>query len=318
MTYIPFIRNRINSNFPFDIHEFINQFDKQSDFISESNHLLYFNEFYKDNQYIIIPRLIQASPTIMIMSYEEGESFDNLTLSDYHKYKLVTLFALFIRNNQHILNYNHGDLHKGNWKIKLCENNNHKIIIYDYGFCWRLSKDKEEAIELITETFESSDRTSNKIDIINLSNILEYLIIYEGNNKEEFKETINTFISDRIKDFEMHTFSPIRLFKLTIEFCLQENILIDPILIQCVIIAIQGQVLLEEFGMYSTKDNEITSYKVYRERYLDFMTICKTYDIFPEYITHLQNYLNKKQIEVNGMFDCIEMSEEIKQLALCK
>ena len=51
------------------------------------------------------------------MSYEESEKIDNNLLSPYKKYKLLNLLYLFIRNNEIILNYNHGDLHKGNWGI---------------------------------------------------------------------------------------------------------------------------------------------------------------------------------------------------------
>ena len=36
---------------------------------------------------IIIPRLIKCSSNIMIMSYEEGTPFDDLTCDNYSKYK---------------------------------------------------------------------------------------------------------------------------------------------------------------------------------------------------------------------------------------
>ena len=52
------------------------------------------------------------------MSYEEGISFEKSKINDYQKYKIVNLFHLFIRTNQMLKNYSHGDLHPGNWKIK--------------------------------------------------------------------------------------------------------------------------------------------------------------------------------------------------------
>ena len=53
----------------------------------------------------------------MIMSYEEGISYEDLQCDDYQKYKIVLLLTSFTRNNQQIYNFHHGDLHKGNWKI---------------------------------------------------------------------------------------------------------------------------------------------------------------------------------------------------------
>ena len=71
------------SQFPFDIFEFINQFNDQTNFINESNNLLHFQQEYKNNSLIIIPTLIKCSSSIMIMSYEEGISLDKSDLNDY-------------------------------------------------------------------------------------------------------------------------------------------------------------------------------------------------------------------------------------------
>ena len=97
LTWIPCINNQFKTKFPFDIHQFIQQFEQQSNFIQESNHLLQFHEFYKDNDSIVIPKLVKTSETIMIMSYEEGISYEESTLNKHEKYKLAVLFGLFTR-----------------------------------------------------------------------------------------------------------------------------------------------------------------------------------------------------------------------------
>ena len=316
INYIPLIKNLIQNNFPFDIYKFIDQFKEQSNFIIESNHLLHFKENYKNNDYIIIPELIQTSSSIMIMSYEEGIQFEKLNINKYQKYKIAALFTLFLKNNQHILNYNHGDLHKGNWKIKISENNDYKLIIYDFGFCWHLSPKNEKLINLITETFESSGRTTKSNDIENLTTIIKYLVIYDKEDKDNFYDRIHLYISNQIENLEMWIFSPILLFKIAIKFCLQENLLIDSTLIQCVIIGIQGQIIFEEYGLQSSKNNEISSYEVYRSRYLDLLTICKTYNIFTNYSNFITELLNEKQIKIDEIFDCIKMPDSIKKIAL--
>ena len=58
------------------------------------------------------------------MSYEaKGIRIDDSKLNEYEKNKIVNLYHLFVRNNQMIKNYNHGDLHNGNWKISINNEN---------------------------------------------------------------------------------------------------------------------------------------------------------------------------------------------------
>ena len=319
LTWLPCIHNQLKNIFPFDIHQFIDQFEQQSNFIKESNHLLLFQEFYKENDSIVIPKLIRLSETIMIMSYEEGISYENSTLNKHEKYKLAMLFGLFTRNNQHILNYNHGDLHKGNWKIiEDTINQNHKLVIYDFGFCWNVPKDKHHLIELTCDTFESSDRKPKKIDSENLTNILILLVVYNRENNNNLKERINDYVKQNIEESQIWTLSPIRLFKFAIELCISEDILIDPVMVQTIILSVQCQLLFQENGLQASATNEISSFEVYRGRYIDMLTFCKTKNIFHDYQQNMIHKLNDKQTKVEGVFDFISMPDSIKQLALNK
>ena len=318
ITWLPYIHNKFRNIFPFDIYQFIDQFEQQSDFIKESNNLLLFQEYYKDNDYIIIPKLVKVSETIMIMSYEEGISYEDSTLNKYEKYKLALLFGLFTRNNQHIFNHNHGDLHKGNWKIMEDDNNNHKLVIYDFGFCWSVPSEKHHLIELTYNTFESANRNLKNIDNENLAKILFSLVVYNREDKNNFKERVNDYVKTNIEASQIWNLSPIRLFKFTIELCLSENILIDPIMIQTIIILIQCQLIFQENGLQASSTKEFSSFEVYRGRYVDMLTFCKTKDIFHDYQKNIINKLNEKQTKVEGVFDFISMPDSIKQLALVK
>ena len=141
LLWFPCINIKCNSLFPFDIFEFIRQFKLQTNFVNEANHILYFTEEYKNNDFIIIPKLIKVSESILIMSYEPGTSLSEIKINDYHKNKIVNLYHLFVRNNHTILNYNHGDLHPGNWRIREDrETNKHRLIIYDFGYCWEIQE----------------------------------------------------------------------------------------------------------------------------------------------------------------------------------
>ena len=313
----PCINNKIRNTIPFDIHAFIDQFEEQSNFILECNNLLKFHEAYKNNDFIVIPHLISVVETIMIMSYEPGESFEECKLNKYQKNKLAMLFGLFTRNNQHILNYNHGDLHKGNWKIRVSEEDDHKLVIYDFGFCWSVPRDLHPLIELTYDTFESSDKEHRELQ--NIAVIMGSLVIYDRNDKAEFKKRVESFVQTNENDLMGGgRFVPMKLFKSAVELCLLERILLNPIMIQSIIVAIQVQLLLQEYGLQSSSKKDIQSYEVYRGRYIDFLTFCKTKDIFHDYQTNIINKLNDKQTKVEGVFDFIDMPDSIKALALAK
>ena len=317
MKCIPFINRILNQYFPFDINNFIDQFNEQTDFINESNHLLKFKEYYLDNDFIIIPELIKTSPSIMIMSYEEGVQFDKVEADNYHKYKIALLLASFARNNQHILNYHHGDLHKGNWKVRK-DNDNYKLVIYDFGFCWSVPTHKISIIDDITEIFENADSDIETIDISQMTNILSCYLKYDLKDEDQVKARILEYLETNIDSIKPWNINPSRLFKMTVNMCVVLNLVIDPMLIQALIILVQCQKIFSEFRMISSDTDEINSYEVYRSKYLDWITFYKTNNIFPEFSDFLTDILNKKQIEIDTIFDCIEMPDSIRLLALNK
>ena len=316
--YIPQVKQLIRNNLPFDIYSFINQFNEQSNFMNESNHLLQFKEYYQNNNFIIIPELIRCSESILVMSYEEGISFDELTIDSYHKSKIALLLVSFLRNNQHILNYHHGDLHKGNWKVRLSDDNNHKLVLYDYGFCWKVSHHKIQGINTITEIFEDSDINPESINIEKMTDVCKYLIQYNTQNETIIHQIIKNYLKNNINLIKPWVLNPSRLFKMVVQLCISENLMIDPTLIQTIIILIQCQKIFEEFKITSSDNDNILSYEVFRSRYLDWLTFYKTNHIFIEYSKFITNLLNQKQTEINSIFDCVEMPNCIQELALKK
>ena len=293
----PCFKRIYNRYFPFDIYGFIDQFMDQIDLIKETNHNLYFYKKYRDNPFIIIPEIYKISKNVLIMSYEEGVAFNDNDLTEYHKDKLANIFHLFIKTNLMFHNYNHGDMHPGNWKIRIDdEYNKNKIIIYDFGFCWQMPEDK---------FFENSNDISRDSSIESFSNILEHVIL---NNGVDYREKIHIFVSNRIHTIEPWKISPIKLFQCTVDFCIQESILIDPLLIQCIIILIQGEKIFEEYNLMSSDNNIISDYEVFRDRYLNILTFCETYSIFDEFKEYIIIKLNRLQIDVDNIFDTIDTS----------
>jgi len=315
---LPGFKKTLHDYFPFDINNFIDQFNEQSDFINESNHLLQFGEHYKNNDFIIIPELIKTSKSIMIMSYEEGESFDELDIDQYNKYKIALLLISFTKNNQHILNNHHGDLHKGNWKVMKGDDNEYKLVIYDFGFCWKVPNHKKGGIDKLTKIFEESDENPESINMEDMVDVLMYLLLYDMNDQLIIRDTIRMYLKNNISAIRPWVLNPTRLFKIIVDLCVTEDLLIDPVLIQSVILLIQCQKIFEEFRMLGTDKEEIESYEVFRSKYLDFLAFYKTYDIFSELSGLFSEILTEKQTEINNIFDCIEMPEHIRLLALNK
>jgi len=315
MKYIPFINRILNQYFPFDINNFIDQFNEQTDFINESNHLLKFKEYYLDNDFIIIPELIKTSSSIMIMSYEEGVPFDKVETCSYNKYKIALLLGSFTRNNQHILNYHHGDLHKGNWRVRK-DNDNYKLVIYDFGFCWSVPAHKIRIIDEMSEIFENADTDMKTIDTSQMADILSCFLKYDLKDEDQLKARILEYLETNIDSIKPWNINPSRLFKMTVNMCAELNLLIDPMLIQALIILIQCQKIFSEFRIISSDNDEINSYEVYRSKYLDWIAFYKTNHCFSEFSDFVTDILNKKQTEIQNVFDCIEMPESIRLLAL--
>lgn len=315
---LPFIKNLLDKEFPFDINSFIDSFDEQSNFIHESNNLLRFQENYKDNDYIIIPRLIRCSRNIMIMSYEEGIAYEDLKCDNYQKYKIAVLLTSFIRNNQQICNFYHGDLHKGNWKVRLCEDNKYKLVVYDYGFCWKVKeKHKQKHIDDSVNIFEDSDNNDDIFDYDMMTNVLCYLLKYDELDKEKYRDIVYHYLKNNTSLIKPWALNPSRIFKITVKLCSETGLKIDPLLIQAVIIVIQCQKILQEFRIISgDKQEDISSSEVYRVKYMDWISFYKTYNIFPEFSKLIQNRLNEVQIDVQNIFDVGDLPDSLKDLAL--
>ena len=131
LSLIPFVRNKLQYYLPININTFVIDFKFQVNLSNEANNLLTFNNIYKDTKYIIIPELFNFSKNIIIMSYEDGKYFSDSSVSDYLKQKIMILFRIFTKNNELITNFMHGDLHKGNWRIRIDKTNVY-IVLYDF------------------------------------------------------------------------------------------------------------------------------------------------------------------------------------------
>jgi predicted unusual protein kinase regulating ubiquinone biosynthesis (AarF/ABC1/UbiB family) len=123
------------------INEFIDNINLQLNYYQEAmNTILLKNNFINEN--IIVPEIINVTENIIIMTYHEGKSYNELS-----KIKQINVsFNLIFIYLSSVLVYDwlHGDLHTGNFKI-----NGDKIIIYDCGIMCS-TKDLKLNKELMT------------------------------------------------------------------------------------------------------------------------------------------------------------------------
>jgi len=295
--------------YPFDIKSFLEDFEKQLDFVNEANNILYYDNKYRDNEYIIIPDIRLVSNSILIMSYEESNKIDNKILSDYNKYKVINILFLFIRNNEIILNYNHGDLHKGNWGVR-----GDKIVIYDFGFCYSADPVEYEIVKLLPQTFEAENVRTLEENQKNLMKITEELI----------KNDIDSVIREKVKDLILLKFkncetfsaarsdgegSPENMVNIVIEFCRENGYIIKSKLLNYFILFIQ---CAKFYDMCDAISVGRTSETLFKKRYVDIIVFCKTNKIFTEYAKYIVEELNKHELNKATVFDTIKYDTDIQ------
>ena len=277
--------------FPFNLIDFLDDFYKQSDFINESNNILYFYHKYQDNPYIIIPKLIKTSENIIIMEYIDGTCLDDLDINEYNKSKIIILLYLFIRNNLLILNNNHGDLHKYNWKVSNDKLNNiYKIIIYDFGYCFKLTKLEYDNISMLCDLIVSNDENMD-----NYNNFLKFLY-------DKPLLNINVEYNNRITE-------PSVLLEQILKISKGNNIMIKryKVLNTLLLMSLVDTYFLK----YNINNN--TDILIIKKKLLDSYTFCITYNIFLELSSKLlKEYKNNyKQTEI---FESIKFGDNIRNL----
>ena len=160
----------------------------QFDLIKEYDNMKYFYREYFDNDYILIPEPIMCTKNILIMSYIDGDSINNIDVSFNNKHKIITLLSCFLKDNYFNQYYFHSDLHDSNWKI-IPYKNFYKIIIYDYGY---ISKNTKEYQLLFKDIIYKNDR-------FDMSGLITVLYDYCYNvkiDKETFINNFNKYLID--------------------------------------------------------------------------------------------------------------------------
>lgn len=307
----PCIRSKINKKIPFDLNEFIISFYKQCNFIEEANNLLYYKNLYKNNKYLIIPDLYVISDDILIMSYEPGDTFETININEYNIDKTISILIAFINENLLYNHYNHGDLHKGNWKIRN-EDNNYKIIIYDFGFCFSTEEYSDVVLD-IHDLVELYDKNNNiDCEYNKLFNIFKNSLLNPTD------ENIKNYMDSHIDELKYDSMDPYKIINHIINIAFENDLLANHLVMQTLILGIQNELFAEKCSRSSEYREANIKYKMLNSN-LQAINFCKTNDIFLNYSKILEEKIKNHNFEINDIFETNDFSkfnDDIKNLAL--
>lgn len=321
--YISPLHRFINYYFPVDLLSFIKDFQMQSNFINEANNNLRFHQMYENNPCIIIPKLRRVSKNIIIMDYEEGDTYNYSENTTIMNWKIVSLLKLFAKNNEAIFNFMHGDLHKGNWKFRKVSKDI-KLIIYDFGFCWRLPDMIYKNLVFLNHVLMNINisQYTNTTDKSHIQDLASICRIFTENRAS--KDIIYEEIEKLRKDDKLAITDPLFFVKLILNGCRRVKMSLNSYALACVISHTQLSGLFKLLV-----DDNLKNDKDYNERYVyfqyfsDLINFCETNNIFVDYLDHLKNEFKTEKKIRNIKFDSlfavnetIENNELIKKLCI--
>ena len=266
-----------------DLASFFNYIDLQLDLRKEYNYQTY---FYKNlrNKFVIIPKPIISTKNTLIMSFIEGEKFDDLDISYYKKAKIIQDLKMFSFGSYYNKKFIHADLHNGNWKVKFNSKiNRHQLIIYDFGLCYDVKN-----FDIFTLREHLSE---GKINLLT-DKLLDIIIDCQvDRNSNEYLLYKNQFIhimeeTNYIKTMDFTLIIPI-LYKFLIDNHIKINS--DLLLLFILIIVFDNNIskLKEKVSEFN---NNLENYDYPRMLYY-----CKTYNLYKNIELHIENYLNKNK-----------------------
>jgi predicted unusual protein kinase regulating ubiquinone biosynthesis (AarF/ABC1/UbiB family) len=140
------------------------------------------------------------------MSYHEGESIDKID-NKMIKYGVSNDINFIILSSIMIHNFLHADLHNGNWKVQVKEDNKYNIIMYDCGLIAHtrsIKMNREMIMSILTADYTTFIKLLDEYYIANKNE--------PANVKIKKLEDINNYIDYLIND--INTIASERFVKL--------------------------------------------------------------------------------------------------------
>ena len=297
--WIPRYKKLLMNYLPVDISDFIKEFNEQTDMINEAQNMNTYLEAFSDSSHIYkIPKPITYTKNTLIMSYEESTKFEDLDCSDYLKSKIIRLLVIFIWNS-HRHNICHEDIHKGNWGVRIVDNDI-KIVIYDYGLCARLLGKKTELYSLLESIFVDNGDTNKIIDNTVIDKLIRLVKICLENVEEKI---IERFIEDKFKDKSLLLCDAKTYVKLLFDSAHYSKQIINTSILKYILVFSQMQKFVDEYySVIQYPEQEINQSDSYRISIPDNYALCKSYNICEKYRNHCLKKLDEKNENYDTMF----------------
>ena len=191
---------------------FVENINIQKDFKNEAlNTIKLRANFIEDN--IIVPEIYNYSTDFIIMSYHKGvdiSAIDNkYKFAVYNDVNFMTLSSIMVYD------FLHADLHDGNIKIELLEDNKYNIIIYDCGLVVstnKLSYIREFIFILITAEYYKFPIVLNKL--------------YNDKNDKAYTTKIANMAA-YIKDITIASITPSERAVAIMKYTIDNNLIIE-------------------------------------------------------------------------------------------
>ena len=306
--FLKFLSHCLNSRFcnyfnsvipPLDMDIFFDSLENQINLENEAKIMVLLREQFKNDRYIlVIPECYYASKKIIIMSFEEGESFSHLVASGYIKYKIMLSLSLFIRSMALIYGLVHCDLHCGNWKVRKIDNVNYQLVIYDFGLLVETNIIHIRKFLLAWETSRYDKLTDS----------LEYFIKYHPYNKDDFR-ILKTELE---KDFTTWKIKPLNMNKILRHLCTwgyKNRVIYNGIFINQVLVISLIEDEMKHFGLTCgtiLEDMDETADCMIKVEYLNYISFCNGKKVFLKLSEYLDSILKDEQIEFTELFHKVE------------
>lgn len=283
---------------PYDLDDFIDSIIKQTDLTYEYNNLIKFNELYKNNKFIIFPKPIDSSKQILITSFESGAYYEDeqIELSEYKKYKIILLLTLFMRDSGLINDFNHGDMHMGNWKVREI-NGEYGLVIYDTGICFNVG------LEITREFYlywELGDRK-------NLAKLFRKGIKWYPSNM-----TLDDIEKGMYEDITSITSQPINInniIRSILKYMNHNKIVIKHEWLNLCIGTLLIEKDIKKYGILRTdKREELSRTKrdIFKVDFLNYINFCDSNECFQDLSLYMKECLKSQNIDFSELFTNVE------------
>jgi predicted unusual protein kinase regulating ubiquinone biosynthesis (AarF/ABC1/UbiB family) len=283
-------------NLHFNLFDFIDNINKQIDFNIEAYNNIKIYNSYKDNEYIIIPKVHNFSKNIIISSFEHGQSVDDI--SEYQQCKVALNMLCLVYNMAIVDNFMHGDLHIKNWAVRPYKKM-YQIIVYDFGICF------------YGPTSEYAEKLLYYAEIQDIKNLIRVFLDdsnYENKNKEELlNELYNIF-----KDICNEPFNMNIVYNKLIYLFSSYNLIINNLFLNILVFFCLVEDLWKRTNIICQDASILDLKSILKNQKLDVISFCKTYNIYPKlqkiFEKQLKIYFNKNIIKNNELLNSYKLA----------